>query len=303
MKLFLKYIAIFFLPLLILISAGEYFARQSDNVYRYKHAFMSKNAGSVDILILGSSHTFYGIQPHILSPKAFSLAIASQDTRYDLFLLENYKKDYRNLKTVIMPVSYFTFFDAPTSEVSPFRASFYKMYMDCPFPRGLKYDFEFMNMPVFREKIKKYFSRNKRKEYDLQGWGTMHSLPDKDSLRWDNEKVFEALKFHTAKNSSHVEENYNNIEKILKFCKQRGIEAVLITTPCYKTYNENINPAQMQKTYALIDKLCRKHNIRYYDYRLDSRFSEEDFYDGDHLSDKGAEKFSIILKKDIFSCK
>lgn len=56
----------------------------------------------------------------------------------------------------------------------------------------------------------------------------------------------------------------------------------------------------MQRTYKLIDSLANEYNLKYFDYMKDKRFNKEEyFYDGDHLSEVGAEKFSKILKQDL----
>lgn len=300
MKRFLKYIICFFLPILLLIGAGEYIVRKQDNAYKYKHNYMLKYGNKVEILVLGSSHSFYGIKPGILSDKAFSLANPSQTTEYDVFALKNYTKEYKNLHCVIMPISYFTFFDQPLQETTPYRATFYKLYMGAKFPTGLRFDFEFASMPTFKEKLKKVLYPTHRQEYDKYAWGTLHSLRDKDLRNWQTEKTRIALASHTAKDFSQEKRNYKNIEEIAVFCKENKIKLILITTPCWHTYFEKTNKTQMQRTYQLIDSLKNKYNLTYFDYMRDKRFGKEEyFYDGDHLSEIGAEKFSKILKQDL----
>ena len=71
---------------------------------------MQKNAENVEIIILGSSHTFYGIRPDILSKRAFSLANVSQDIKHDKYLLEYWANRYHRLKAVIFPISFSTWF-------------------------------------------------------------------------------------------------------------------------------------------------------------------------------------------------
>ncbi|MDO5760829.1 MAG: hypothetical protein Q4Q06_07370 [Bacteroidota bacterium] len=300
MKRFLKYIICFFLPILLLLCTGEYLVRNQDNAYKYKHKYMKEKGSEVEIIVLGSSHSFYGIKPGMLSNKAFSLANPSQTTEYDVFVLENYVNTYQNLKLVIMPISYFTFFDKPLQETTPYRAMFYKLYMKASFPKELKYDFEFASMSTFKEKLKKSFSSSERKEYDEYAWGSLHSLKDKDLNTWQTKKVEQALWSHTAKDFSQESRNYKNVEEIVKFCIDRKIRIVLLTTPCWHTYYEKINPKQMQETYELVNQLVRRYGIEYFDYMKDKRFYKEMyFYDGDHLSEIGAKKFSLLLKQDL----
>ena len=96
----------------ILIAAIriEYLIRQVPNPYKYKFEWMQKNAEDVEVLVFGSSHTFYGIRPEYFKSKAFSLANVSQGLRQDLFLLEYWADRYKKLKTVIVPISFYSWF-------------------------------------------------------------------------------------------------------------------------------------------------------------------------------------------------
>ena len=76
---------------------------------------------------------------------------------------------------------------------------------------------------------------------------------------------------------------------------------VLITTPCWHTYYENVNQQQITKMYELIKQIQMDYNVPYLDYLKDNRFVSEDFGDPQHLSDNGAEKFTKILQQTIDS--
>ena len=110
MKKYIKTCFFFVLPLIILAIPLEYIIRQVPNPYKYKYDWMQKNAGDVEILIFGSSHTFYGIRPEFFEEKAFNLANASQGIRQDLYLLKYWASRYKKLKTVIYPISFSTWF-------------------------------------------------------------------------------------------------------------------------------------------------------------------------------------------------
>ncbi len=76
---------------------------------------------------------------------------------------------------------------------------------------------------------------------------------------------------------------------------------VLITTPCWHTYYENVNQQQISKMYELIKQIQMDYNVPYLDYLKDNRFVSEDFADPQHLFDNGAEKFTKILQQTIDS--
>ena len=78
MKSFLLRLSLFLLPIAILAVAGEAYVRSLPNSYRLKGEWMRQNADSVEVLILGNSHAYYGIRPQDMQGVAFNLSNVSQ---------------------------------------------------------------------------------------------------------------------------------------------------------------------------------------------------------------------------------
>ena len=117
---------------------------------------------------------------------------------------------------------------------------------------------------------------------------------------WNNgSEAEEAIQRHYGKDWDAVPDNYTCIERIADFCKSRDIQLILITTPCWKSYYENLDEKQLTHMYGLIRKLQASYGVSYFDYLKDLRFESDDFYDSNHLSDVGAIKFTKILNEDI----
>jgi hypothetical protein len=49
----------------------------------------------------------------------------------------------------------------------------------------------------------------------------------------------------------------------------------------------------------ILQRLSSDYGVHYFNYGFDSRFSDEDYYDGDHLNLHGARKFSLLLKTEV----
>ena len=160
MKKFLKYCLFFVLPLLIAAIPVEYMIRQVPNPYKYKYEWMQKNAEDVEILVLGSSHTFYGIRPEFFDGKAFSLANVSQGPKQDLYLLEYWANRYRNLKMVICPISFSSWCGRGLEYGSEsYRCRYYKIYMDCDlYPDLSLYNLELSDYRTAKGKVTKLFT-------------------------------------------------------------------------------------------------------------------------------------------------
>lgn len=302
MKKFLKHSFLFVLPLIIAAIPLEIMLRKVPNPYKYKYEWMQKNAEEVETIVLGSSHTFYGIRPEFLNGKAFSLANVSQDIPLDVYLLEYWASRYKHLKTVICPVSFFTWFSHGLEYGSEaYRCRYYKIYMDCHlYSDSPMYSFEFSDVRTAMGKVGKLLKKNADSEYDEYGWGTTYQLSKKDTMIWnDGTEAEAAVKRHTAKNWDYIEDNYAQLQHLARFCKTHDIQLIFVTTPCWNTYTDNLDEKQLTKTYELTHKLVSEFGLPYFDYLKDERFIPNDFYDSNHLSDVGAEKFTKILAEDI----
>ena len=300
MKQFLIYIGSLLLSVVFFLGVGEYLARQAPNPYKYKEEWMQIHHSEVNTLVFGGSQCFYGIKPELLSGVSFNLANVSQGLEYDLYLLKRYESP--NLKTVIIPISYPTLFAEKLEDGSEwYRAIFYKIYMDYPDHSVFsKYNYEFSNYRTFIGKIQKYLLSSTDTGNDEWGWGNTYLLRNKNIKNWDSgEEARIAIQRHTYHDLSRAEVNNLTLIQLIKECKRRNINIVLITTPCWHTYNELLNKQQYYKMVEIINEVVKEYGITYIDYSSDNRFEENDFYDSNHLSDIGADKFSRILNEDL----
>lgn len=306
MKKFLRYCALFVLPILIAAFPVEYLIRQVPNPYKYKYEWMQRNAEDVEVLIFGSSHTFYGIRPEFFDAKAFSLANVSQGNKQDLFLLKNWADRYRHLKTIIVPISFSSWFGRGLEYgTESYRCRYYKIYMDCDlYSDWSLYNLELSDIRTAMGKVRKIIHKDDDPGYDKYGWGDTYKLAGKNMAKWnDGTEAEAAVKRHTAKSWDYIETNYERMKEMAEFCKNHHIQLILITTPCWHSYYDNLNKEQLSKMYELTHRFQKEFDVPYFDYLKDPRFKADDFYDSNHLSDIGAIKFTKILDKDIKSLK
>lgn len=308
MKRFVTNCVLFSIPVVLTAVLLELAARSTDNTYKQKYAWMQKNASRVETLVMGSSHTYYGVRPRFLDGMAYNLANTSQDWEHDLELLRRWAAEYRRLKTVIVPVSASSWFTGGLKHgMESFRCRYYKIYMDCDlYPDLSQYSFELTNLKTARIKLATFF-------HDLiypppvatdseLGWDDGDSEPGKDTQQWkDGSEARKAVERHTAKTWDYTRQNYRYIKAIADLCLQQGARLVLITTPCWKSYYENLPEKQIRKMHALTQQLQREYDITYLDYMIDHRFTADDFHDSNHLSKQGAEKFTKLLNEDMKS--
>ena len=152
MKKFLRHIALFLLPLLIVAVALEFVAESIPNSYTYKRDYMEQHGSQIRTLILGSSNAYDGLNPSAL-PNGFNLANSSQTLEDDYRLLAKYIDSMDSLHTVIVGLGYHSL--GATTEDN--RRTYYTIYMDL-YPRWplSKYSFEVSNPEMLVKKIIKY---------------------------------------------------------------------------------------------------------------------------------------------------
>lgn len=294
----------------VLVALSEIAIRQIPNPYTFKYEWMKENAHDVETLILGSSHTMYGIKPNLLAGKAFNLAFESQVPAYDFFLLDYFAQDYKKLKTVILPISYFSLFERfEDMKGTWWKCRYHHIYMGCKYhPCSPKYNFELGHYPSAFKKaasfVQKVIEKKDLQLVDEYGWGKKCDFQERDTAQIsDLELVKLAVNWQTVDDWSHVGEILSSVNDIIKFCHDREIDLILITTPTWKTYYENLSAKQYSRMRKLIDSISIQNHLPYLDYLKDNRFVYDDFFDCDHLNNRGAVKFTKILNQDIQALK
>ncbi len=296
MKPFLRLTALFALLVALTLAAGEAYVRSLPNPSRDKHAWMLAHSRRVRTLVLGSSHTFYGVDPAGLGPGAYSLAQVSQTYRYDDYLLRRYPTD--SLRAVVLPFSYFSLYeDYELHTAPPHLATRYRLYMDCPYhPRLSRYGFEFMGFDAFKERLTSLW-RPARLAWDSLGRGTGYTLAAR-RRDWDNGHA-RALA-NTYADHSAVTANLRFLESMTRWCRERGVRLVLVTTPVTASFRRAESPRQTALNRRALTALLRRHpEVRYLDFEADPRFVDADFYDADHLSDNGARKLTALVRREV----
>ena len=305
MKRFLIYFFSVLVPVVLILGIGEYLVRQVPNPYKYKEEWMEKHHGEVEVLIMGASHSFYGVKPDLLGDKAFNLANNAQFFEYDYYLLNKF--DCPNLKMIVLNFSYPTFFTGRLEDTPEwYRAINYKIYMDYPEHSDFsRYNFEFTNMDVFRAKLSKYFNPPEDVGFDKYGMGTAYKLSDKDTANWNEGSAAAAANAHTVKDwdweiaMRNLKVKCDMLDEVVSMCQKRDIQLVLITIPCWVDYVNRLDEHQLSVVYEQLFDYSKRRNVVYLNYLNDDRFTSDDFYDSNHLSDIGAVKFTKILKDDI----
>lgn len=304
MKKFIIKIALsIVLPLLILFITGEIILRSIPNNYSYKNDYLEKNSSSIKILALGSSHTFSGINPKYFSSKAFNAAESSQSFKYDYWILSKFIHKMDSLEYVIIPISYFSPVMTMESGYSNSFVKNYCIYYNCPFHKfEPEYNFEMWGFgPPTLDKIKSLFKeKDKSLVCDKLGYGMRYNSKTRKADWYTRGKS--RAKEHTVDTINHaiLNESYDYLRKMISLCKEKNIKVILLTTPAYKTYTDNLNPSQVKIMEEMGNKFSKENkNTIYLNLLTSPKFNQSDFFNTDHLSEIGAKKLTLMLNDTI----
>ena len=286
-------------PIIIGLSVMEYCLRSIPNDYSYKRNFFEHNSEKIEYLILGSSHSYYGIDPTYIDGFAFNASHISQSIDYDYEIFKRYNGQFKKLKTIIIPIDYFTLFSRVSTGVESWRVKNYEIYYGINKSYNIKDHFELLNFKFSKNLTRclSYLKNRKKNSITCSELGYGNLLKKQKDL---NETGISAAKRHTKNDQKFYSKNLQILEDFVKHSNEKGVNIIFITFPAYHTYTENLNKHQLNKTMATIkDIVNRNPQNLYFNFLYDQDFDATHFQDADHLNKKGAqllsEKINLIL--------
>lgn len=300
MKKFIKKSCVIIVVLLVLLASIEGLLRAIPNDYSYKSQWLNKNSSSVVIWTFGSSHGYFGIDPQYFGKKSFNSAHVAQSLKFDFLIFKKYIEEMKSLKTVILPVSYFSMRTSMKNEIEKWRIPNYHIYYgykNVNFANRFKMNNE--KSPVNRAVKSLLGIENERICSDL-GWGASHISANR-LADWEKSGL-KSSKVHTKSNVSNdiYLQNEKYVIEICRECEEKGINVILLTTPTHESYYRFLDTVQLKETVTFCRETeCEFANVRYVNLLKDNRFTDDDFFDSDHVNERGAKKLTLILNDTI----
>lgn len=296
----IKYIFLLLIFVFVIMIGYEIQLRKIPNDYKVKANYLKQKGEKIETLILGSSHTFYGVNPHLI-PNAYNLSHSSKSYDLDWKILKNYEKYLPNLKTIILPSSYFSYVHTVGSSSQRHLLKNYELYYEIDIDEyDLSLNSELFSMP-FSDNFTRY------KDY-LLNENNKITIDDKGFVKKRkkfNEQAYNSVRNvnkHTDKLSyENINKNYLGLTNILDFANNNNIQVILVTTPVAPVYRKNVDKEQYNYWKQTTDRIVKNYkNVKWVDFfEDDTIFKKSDFVDTDHLSLLGANKVTKELKKYI----
>lgn len=298
MKKLLTHISLFLIPILIVWVLAEVFYRTVENNYTYKYEQISKNK-DIEVLILGDSHTFYGINPEWLSLKAFNLSNVSQTIYFDKLLLEQQINQLNSLKYVIIAVEYTTLSQADNTQEDIWRKYFYSTQMDLEVPLIHWYNPKKYSLALTRkldrtwQAFTEYQNKGTLVSCDANGWGNTYGSTV------DSTEMSRLARVVTKKHedgSLDFSLNTQRIQQMIDLCQSKNIKVLLVNMPSVPEYVSLLNAKKWIKIDSVCSKLESKNeNVVRINLLRNKHFKLEDFQDADHLNTHGAKKCTLTI--------
>mgnify|MGYP003369178400 FL=1 len=288
--------------------------------------FYSLPKNSLDMVFLGSSHSYCTFDPEIfdnkLNTNSFQLGMPLQhpdSTYYTLKEVLNYQKpkivvmevywdllkngfELNQVKTLFQVLNNETLKDEyikedfPLSEKIKYNVNVLKYQADYFAYKGNEYNNKIKNK--FNVKDKETKKQIGTEEYRSKGYVYSDYKMLQDEYNKTNQfKNLDGKNFEFSENQKYF------LEKIINLCKENNIELIFVTAPIANVSMDYI------KNYNLIhDKVAnfaKKHNIFYIDYNIinkqENLLTNDNFRDDAHLNHSGVEiisnHFINILKE------
>lgn len=294
MKRFIIKILIFTILSLIIAIAIEFVVRSVPNPYKYKISLIEKQKKDIQLLVLGPSTAYNGINPRFFKKKTLNMALGGQGITIDAFLVNRYLHQMPNLEAIILPVGYATLF-MPDVFGFPDGLMSYNVYYRFE-PNCFSFDnYEFFHRKSVRTKLERMIRGEAPQFSDSLGFtgsGWIGDLEAEDFIRGMTIEDY---------SDNQIDKNIKALRQIAELSDKANVKLIIVSIPFHKSFRDLASPKQWLFTDSVIDCVIKQYNnsmcLDYYS----TDFSDTCYLNAAHLNIFGAELFSTMLAHDLDS--
>lgn len=273
-------VSVFYMPHLLSLAHGPSTKQQIDR------SFENADSREYELLILGNSRTYRGINPDYLSYKAYNFSHDNDAYNQIYFKLKRLIEKKKELKYVILGVDYFQF-----SMKNDSRNYVYADLLD----REYMNDFE--ESRIFVKKLEYHLGNIEPKKIL-----TLFEEKSKPFLKENGQYITPGI----AKESDKIERDLSRLdfqvkyfERTLALCDQHGIKVYAVTLPIRQNELDGYPSSGITDFKYFIEKYIDNEKVYYLDFSKLEGFNIGDYTDITHLNEAAADRFSQILDKKI----
>lgn len=293
---FLKKLVIFFIPLVLGLLYVE-IDNRNNNTFQAKKTIIDKYSESIELLILGSSQSWRGINPEYLETEVAPLAHGGGAFNVDYLVFKKFVDDFPRLKLLLLEVSYHSLETYRDKNWN--KNHLFNIYYDIN-----NYDGKVPlrdNMLItanFNNYIKKVWKSSLLPEFgEFNKYGFITS----STKKLDEGKYEEGIlkHRHQEKSIENFKKNTQLLDEIISECKKRGVSVVLFSPPKYVTYNQLNNCDILKRRDSVLHHYEKSKDVYIWNYDKLYENNRDIFSNEDHLNVYGAKKLTLSLNKKI----
>ena len=295
LKFIIKICQLSIVPALVLFLLA--LRQEQDHIVTFKRKLFEQHKASVQCLITGTSHTLNGINPTLLPIKALNIAEESKAVEIDIEIIEKNLHQLPNLKYVIIPVDYFTFYFTVKRE-----GSAAKLYHHWYLKEGFINSYSIKRYHVFTCG----FGLNECNTDDLNDTIMGYRAEFKDLSKASKDyRVHKYQRKIMDWNEHWIDTGsapkiYKRLANFISMLQQKRIQTILVTMPVCKPFYACLDTTLLNKNKQFIDSIVHTTNARYINLQNNKVFEADSlFFDIDHLNDKGAAIATGIIKDSL----
>ncbi len=280
---FLALAAYFVFPFILGVLNGP------STKFQIEKSFDYLESKDVDLLILGNSRVYRGINPSIIQEKAFNFAHDNDTYNQLYYKLVHALKVHPDMKEVVLGVDYFQFSFLAKSRNYAYADVLPKEYLKDYNESQLKNKL----LHVYKTIYPAYFV-NKLKHSNYK-----HAVP----FYKENGQFIKPGK---SSPDDMTERDFNRLEIQIKYfglivdlCKENDLTLYLVMPPLRDNELTNYTEEEIKDFKSFIGSYTTDDKVHYLDFSVRHDFDLNDFTDLSHLNESGADAFSTMLRDDI----
>lgn len=278
--------------LLLIFIVFEYFIFPMNNnqmTIKYK---LLNNIEDVEVIILGNSHTFFGINPDESSFKMINIANKGRKIETDYYLLKENLSKLQNVKYVIIPISHYTLLSGSLS--SQEKRLYYRYFNLKKYNQNFYDNLLLLNNP-FKELVDNLFlgsKKNNNLSISKKGWRANKNSYNNNLV--ETKERIKAMEGRYLDSVNHIDFNLSFVKKIDELTKDHNFKVIFVVPPYHPDYYKFSNTSYHKFIEKKVDSI-----IKYNSYILKAKKinikQNKYFENSDHLNVKGAKLFTKKL--------
>lgn len=260
---------------------------------------------STRLVVLGTSHVSFGINPAEIGPWAVNMGVAGADYENLLPILRRRLVDMPNLQVILLETDNICLF----SDVLRQR-DFYNMYawglLPADVPLGVRERIQqkVMEHPlvapfVFSRRLTPRAWARRARPTDWLDYPGQGFVASQGQMVLANDGTVCMREHDHYISETVIARNRAAFVELIRLAKQHGVQIVLITLPHHAGYSANAS-SRWKKLFDGLLGDARAHlgdDFIWWNMDGDPIYSDTDFHDGHHLNEWGAAKLSKLLRE------